>query len=559
MTEAALQAWLKKTYPRENEACEWKGWQRLNHSVSGRAGDDLISYVSALANMQGGALIIGIADKTGAILGILDMHDYTPENLPARLIGNCTNLSSEGLRVDAFYTSDTRKTVWVVHVPAHFPRRPVIAHKKAWQRSGDSLIELTPERMASILQEPITVLDDWSRGLCPGASLADLDPEAIAQARRNFGRKNLHLEADLPGWSDKVFLNKARLCIDGGITRAAIILIGRPESAHYLASAQTQISWILKDKDNVELDYAHFGPPFLLGVDQVFARIRNLKYRYMRGDTIFPEEVDMYDPYVLREALHNAVAHQDYTMSGRIFVVEFPDRLLFVNDGSFIPGSVEAAIERDAPETQSRNPFLAQAMVNLGMIDTIGSGIKKMFLAQRKRFFPMPDYDLSGQKVKVQIHGKVLDLEYARLLARNQDLTLSEIILLDRVQKHKPILDEDARHLRAKGYIEGRKPNYHVSSSVAATTDEKAAYIRNKAFDDDHYKKMIVKLIREFGSANRQDADQLLFDKLSDLLSPQQKRSKVGNLLSALRKAGVIKNIGSAAKPKWVLNDSGKP
>jgi ATP-dependent DNA helicase RecG len=558
MTEAELKAYILQHYPRENEACEWKGFQRLTHDVSSRKGEDVISYVSALANMKGGALVIGIEDQTGNILGIQHAHNYTPENLPHRLTGNCTNLSSEGLWVEEFQTSDTRKTVWVVHVPAHLPRRPVYAHKTAWQRSGDSLIELTPERETAILREPITFIDDWSREICPGATLSDLEPEAIAQARRNFGHKHPHLAEDIDGWSDQVFLNKARMSISGGITRAAIILLGRPESTHYLASAQTQISWILKDKDNVELDYAHFGPPFLLGVEKVFARIRNLKYRYMRGDSIFPEEVDMYDPYVVREALHNAIAHQDYTMSGRIFVVEFPDRLLFVNDGSFIPGSVEAAIERDAPETQSRNPFLAQAMVNLGMIDTIGSGIKKMFLTQRRRFFPMPDYELGDQKVKVQVHGKVLDLEYARLLARNQQLTLPEIILLDRVQKHKSILDEEARILKAKGYIEGRKPHYHVSSSVAQATGKKADYIKNKAFDDEHYKRMIIEFIRQFGSASRQEADQLLFDKLSDLLSPEQKRSKVGNLLSALRMEGIIENIGSTSKPKWVLRDSKK-
>ncbi|MCB9304337.1 MAG: putative DNA binding domain-containing protein [Lewinellaceae bacterium] len=559
MTEEELHTYLMRTYPHENDACEWKGWERLTSQVSGRKGDDVISYVSALANMKGGVLVIGIADKTGNILGVKDLHDYTPENLPYRLIGNCTNLSSEGLWVEEFITSDTQKTVWAVHIPAHLPRRPVYAHKTAWQRSGDSLIPLRPEREAAILQEPITVIEDWSREICEGATLKDLDSKAIELARANYKVKFPHLAQEVDEWSDKVFLDKARLSINGKITRAAIILLGLPESVHYLASAQTQISWILKDKENVELDYAHFEPPFLLNVEKVFAKIRNLKYRYMRGDSIFPEEVDMYDPYVLREALHNAIAHQDYTMSSRIFVVEFPERLLFVNDGSFIPGSVEAAIDRDAPATQSRNPFLAQAMVNLGMIDTIGSGIKRMFMVQRKRFFPMPDYDLENQKVTVQIYGKVIDLEYARLLARNQQLTLSEIILLDRVQKHKLILDEDARHLREKGYIEGRKPHYHVSSSVARVTGKKAAYIKNKAFDDEHYKRMIIEFIKKFGSASRQEADQLLFDKLSDLLSPKQKRSKVGNLLSALRMEGIIENTGSTSKPKWVLRDPKKP
>ena len=558
MTEAELKSYLLTHYPKENAACEWKGWQNLKYEVSGRKSADLISYVSALANMEGGQLVIGIEDGTGNILGIADIHDYTPENLPFRLGGNCTNLSSEGLWVEEFVTDDTSKIVWVVHIPKHLPRRPVYAHKTAWQRSGDSLIELKGEREAAILREPIAVIEDWSREICEGATLSDLDPAAITIARDNYRVKFPHLSEELNSWTDEVFLNKAKLCINGAITRTAVMLLGLPESTHFLGGAQAQISWILKDKDNIELDYAHFGPPFLLNVENVFHKIRNLKYRYMREETIFPEEVDTYDPFVIREALHNCIAHQDYSLAGRVLVIEFPDKLLFINNGVFIPGSVEAAIQRDAPETQSRNPFLAQAMFNLNMIDTIGSGIKRMFLAQRKRFFPMPDYDLANQQVRVQIYGKVLDMEYARLLARNPELSLSDIILLDRVQKGRDIPVHDARRLRTRGYLEGRKPNYHISSTLAKVTGQKADYIKNKAFDDDHYKSMIIEFIRQFDSASRQDVDQLLYDKLSDLLSAKQKRSKVGNLLSALRMEERIENIGTTSKPKWVLRDSKK-
>ena len=92
------------------------------------------------------------------------------------------------------------------------------------------------------------------------------------------------------------------------------------------------------------------------------------------------------------------MAHQDYT----IHVVETPDTLLFTNLGSFIPGSLE-------------NSFFAQAMVNLNMIDTIRSGIKTMFIRQRERNFPMPDYELEeSEKVVVRLIGQVHDENYTR-------------------------------------------------------------------------------------------------------------------------------------------------
>ncbi|MBL7791121.1 MAG: putative DNA binding domain-containing protein [Saprospiraceae bacterium] len=554
MTEAELKSYLLKQYPRENESCEWKAYNSPRYDISGRKGEDVISYVSAFANLEGGHLIIGIADRTGDIIGIGNFHDYTPENLPPRLLGNCTNLSSEGLRLESYQTEDSLKTVWVLHVPKHLPRRPVYAHKTAWQRSGDNLILLRPERERAILSEPLLTIDDWSGEICPDATIDDLSAEAIVRARNNFLKKFPHLVEEAQFWDDITFLNKAKITVRGEITRAALLLIGRPESTHFLFPAQAHITWILKDKDNIELDYAHFGPPFLLNAEEVFRRIRNLKYRYIRDETtLFPEEVDMYDPFVIREALHNCIAHQDYTLAGRIIVVEFADRLVFVNSGRFIPGTIEAAIYSDAPETASRNPFLAHAMFNLNMIDTIGSGIKRMFYAQRKRYFPMPDYIIEPEKVTVAVLGKILDQEYVRLLANNPDISLPEIILLDQVQKKQPISEEGAKLLKQKGYIEGRKPNFHISARVAVITGNKADYIRNRAFDDDHYKKMITDFIAKFGSASRKDIDYLILDKLSDVLNHKQKRSKVGNLLTSLRQEGIISNEGTSAKPKWIL------
>ena len=165
----------------------------------------------------------------------------------------------------------------------------------------------------------------------------------------------------------------------------------------------------------------------ILAVDQVFARIRNLKYRYLPDASLFPTEITQYDPWVIRETPHNCIAHQDYSQGGRINVVEEPESLFFTNLGDFIPGSVEEVIRRDAPPELYRNRFLAEAMVNLNMIDTIGSGIKRMFTKQRQRYFPLPDYDLSEPgRVKVRIIGKLIDEKYTRMLMQRTDLDLMD-------------------------------------------------------------------------------------------------------------------------------------
>jgi ATP-dependent DNA helicase RecG len=246
-------------------------------------------------------------------------------------------------------------------------------------------------------------------------------------------------------------------------------------------------------------------------------------------------------------------SHQDYTKHGRINVVEMDDQLMFTNYGSFIPGSVEKVVKEDAPEEHYRNRFLASAMFNLKMVDTAGGGIKKIFNYQRERFFPMPDYDFSGSKVKVTISGKILDIEYARLLARNRDLKLEEIMMLDKVQKRHELTEFEEKYLKGKKLIEGRKPNYYIGIKVAQKTGQKAAYSKNRAFDKSYYLDLIEKSIREHKSLERGDIDELLWKKLPDWMDDKQKKIKINNLLSEMRKKNRIVNEGTDTKSKWVL------
>jgi ATP-dependent DNA helicase RecG len=300
-------------------------------------------------------------------------------------------------------------------------------------------------------------------------------------------------------------------------------------------------------------------PPFILAVDRVFTKIRNNTYRYLPNATLFPVEITQYDPWVIREVLHNSIAHQDYTQGGHINVVEEPDSLLFTNLGAFLPGSVEEVIRRDSPPELYQNRLLAEAMVQFNMIDTIGSGIKRMFMKQRDRFFPLPDYDLSeAGRVKVRILGKILDEQYTRALIEKTDLDLWDVIALDKVQKRKSLTDEELNLLKGKRLIEGRRPNLYVSAAVAAATETKADYIRKRAFDKQHYLKMVQEYLVKFGTATRADFDKLMLDKISDALSQTQKRNFVTNLLQEMRRKKMIRPVkGKRGKgAQWELYKS---
>jgi len=397
---------------------------------------------------------------------------------------------------------------------------------------------------------------DWSAGICERAALADLDPEALVKARNQFKIKHPGQSEEVGAWDDGTFLNKAKLTIHGAVTNTAVLLLGKPESATLLAPAVAKISWFLKDARNQDLDYEHFGPPFIVQVDRVLLKIRNLTLRTLPSGTLFPQEITQYDPWVIREALHNCIAHQDYGLRGRINVVERPNSILLTNVGSFLPGDVDKVIHQDAPQEIYRNPFLADAMVNLNMIDTQGGGIKRMFRLQIERFFPLPDYDLSDpDRVAVTVLGEILDEQYSRMLMERSGLELWQVMLLDKVQKRLQITKEEHNRLKAEGLVEGRYPNLIIAAHVARITGHEARHTLDKGFDKRWYLDLMFKMIQEHGPVSRGRIDELLLEKLPEVLTEKQKKNRVHNLISELSGNGAIRNIGSKRRSRWVIAD----
>ncbi|MBI3882651.1 MAG: putative DNA binding domain-containing protein [Sphingobacteriales bacterium] len=257
MTEKELQNYLKEHFPQENEKCEWKEFKSLKHSISAKDGEDVISYISAIANMNGGCLVIGIEDMTLSIIGIKDTHTYDTSNIKLKILTDCSNLSSEGFHVQEFITTDTNKRVWIFHIPKHPYRLPVYAHKKMWQRIEDSLVEMTPARLSSILEE-VRVTEDWTAVIIPDANIDDIDPVAIEKARFVFLKRNPKYSDELKNWTNAKFLDKAKLTIKGKITRSCLILLGKEESEHFLGSF-VKIRWNLKTINNEDKDFEIFS------------------------------------------------------------------------------------------------------------------------------------------------------------------------------------------------------------------------------------------------------------------------------------------------------------
>ena len=535
----------------ENEVVEFKEASN-NYSFN-----DIGKYFSALgneANIRGkneAWLIFGITNKK-EVLGTNYRNQGSLQSLKREIL----NGTNERLTFLEIYTlTISKKRIIVFQIPPAIRGIPTTWNGAAYAREHESVCPL-PMNKVDLIRSQIGM--DWSKEVVDEATFDDLDKEAVKKAIELFSKKQSNKKSAqeiLEKLSPIDVLNKAGLTIKGKITRTALLLLGKSEASHYFDGFIPRITWTLYNANNTVKAYEHFDMPMLLAVDKAYAKIRNVKYRYIAArQTLFPDEVNQYEPELIKEIINNCIAHQDYRLRGKINIEEFEDKLVFINEGAFIPETIEKALEPGYKPPYYRNVFLCNAMANMYMIDTNSMGIPMIYQIQRNKYFPLPTYDLNTiNRVKVTVFGKILDKNYTQLLYSNAELDIQTVFLLDKVQKKEIISKEQFKILKKDGLVEGRYPNIFVSFKIANIVDQKANYIRNKGLDDDICKQLIIKALQTLGEASKQDLMKVLNKALPEILSDAQKSKKVSNLLQNLKAQNIITISGSNRYAKWKL------
>lgn len=527
--------------------------------------DKIGRYFSALSNeanlkhQQYGWLIFGVSEKNKIKHLVGTSYKQGDSSILERFKYEISRDTTNGMTfyeiVEIYPVADGKEyRVLMFKVPAAATGIPTDWRTNYYERSGESLVPLKQYKIDAIRSQE---RKDWSKQVVENATIEHLDKTAIALAREKYKEKmnQDHISKEVDEMSDEQFLSKVKLLIGGKVTNAGMVLLGASDYDYLLASAPS-IMWRLYGADGVDKDYEIFKIPFINVVDKVFAKVRNLTYRYMPNQmTLFPMETEQYNSWLIRELLNNCIAHTNYQLGGRIYVNEFEDKIKFTNPGDFIPQKIENVLEVSYNPPFYRNQLLAESMVAFHMIDTATLGIRRAYNIQKAKYFPMPDYNFStGTQVEVTVYGKTLDDNYMHILYEHQDLDLQTVFLLDRVQKGLPIDKEDAEKLRVAKLVEGRITSLFLSASAAKSIDDGASYIKNKGFDDKYYKDLVVEYLRQYTTAKKKDIRKLLWEKLPDALSDTQKENKIRNLLTSMKKAGVIDTDSeNQQKSNWIL------
>ena len=538
----------------ENEVVEFKIGNKNTSS------NDIGRYFSALANeanlrgLDHAWLVFGVDNKTHGTPG----SEYPCDANSLNKSGGLKSQIAEGTGIGMCFADihilprGAGSNIIFFEIPAAPQGMPVPWQRHYYARAGENVIGLGIEKIEKIRSQNRSV--DWSAQVVDGATAADLDPEALKLARRQFTDKHANVAVeDVSGWSYEAFLERLRLGRHGKLTRAALLLLGKADAAADLLSPYSpQIVWKLVGEETAN---DIFYPPFLLATTALYSRIRNVQVRVLPENQMLTTEVPKYNQKSVLEALNNCIAHQDYTRGERIVVTERVDRLTFWNGGSFFEGAPEEYVSGSKTPRRYRNTLLSTAMRELNMIDTMGYGIHSIYVGQAKRYFPLPDYVTTEDSVEMTMYGRVVDVAYSTLLIRKGgDIRLDDVFLLDRVQKGYPIAPDAVRHLKSEGLIEGRVPHIHVSAKIALMTGKEADYIKNKQKPSKHYHSLILDYLENFRSATREKINELLMDEIRGGYSREQKLVKISNILSYLRINDKIRNVGSKHDPIWVLS-----
>lgn len=542
---------LVSLYARENRFLEFKS--------NSQEADRLGKYISALSNgaclehKECAYLFFGVEDGTLKVVGTtFSIHKEKVGSQSLELYLRQYVTPKIDFKIEEFhYNGDESLPITMFIIPAAV-EEPTCYKSEPYVRVDSHVTSLKEysDWMRSIYNSRI----DWTSQIVADAGIADLDEQAIAKARRGFKERFPDKASDVDSWDDLTFLDKAKITIGGKVTRSALLLLGKEESTHRLNHI-SQIVWRLNSGEEQAADI--FSIPFLLSTDKVLAKIRNYRFKIYPSNSLIPAEVWKYDTKTILEALHNCIAHQDYARNSRIVVTEERDCLKFANAGTFFDGNYKDYIQGNRTPVRYRNQFLVQAMVNLKMIDTQGFGIHSMFLSQKNRYLPMPDYDGSSEdSVELRIPGNVIDENYSKMLLENTAISLEQAVLLDTLQKHKPLTDEALKMLKKEQLIEGRGKNVFISKYVAKATDAQTEYSKAKGLSNVNYKNIILDHLKDHGQLSKKKLLEMLMPHLPNSITDEQKKYKVENLLSSMRRDGVV--VCKSNKWELVRDPSGK-
>jgi len=322
----------------------------------------------SFANTDGGQLIIGVADDR-AITGVAD-PDRVARDIDNVAANNCEppiTVIQEVLDVPRDDEPSAADHVVVVNV-AKGDMRPYRTNQGLYYvRTTSGCRQASREELLRLFQATQSLYYDETP--LPRAGKTDIDFDAVDRCLETTGQAGLKddIERLLVNWG---------LVSGGHPTIAGMLLFGR-DPQRFLPFAQINAARFPgSDSANDPSDRKDLAGRLLDVIDQA-ARFLDLHLR-------MPHEIRGFEPEpkpelpkeALREAIVNAVAHRDYTISGPIRLFIFDDRVEVHTPGK-PPNTVTEGAMRAGVHVV-RNPRIYARLSDAGLVTRAGTGVRRM-------------------------------------------------------------------------------------------------------------------------------------------------------------------------------------
>lgn len=390
-----------------------------------------LGYVVAFANEGGGTLVLGMADKLP--------HEVVGTDFAQGKVGDLEDevFARLGIRIRIDEVFENGLRVLVSHIPSRPVGKMLKFEGVPLMRVGESLRNMSDEEMFAILseQEP-----DFSAKICEGLKIADLDELAIKAMKESYALKQKN-----PGFiqlSTEQVLSDLRLLEHDRLNYAALILLGKKEIIREKLPQCKTIWEFRATESQIHHDAREvIEDPLFLAITQMWRLINqptlNKKYPIQVGAYIF----DLFDfnEAVIREAVLNAEAHRDYSITSEVVIKQYPAKIIITNPGGFPKGvTIENLL---TVSSTPRSRLMTEILEKTGLVERSGQGVDKIFSITLSEGKAEPDYsDSNMYQVSLVLRSEIIDKAFHIFISQYQNsdrepkLGVEQIITLCKIR-----------------------------------------------------------------------------------------------------------------------------
>lgn len=478
----------------------------------------ILGYVVALANANGGYLVLGMEDAFP--------HKVVGTSQCENALGKLENEIYKALQipVDAYELFDEQNNrVVVVEIPRHPVGKALRFEDVPLWRSGEELIPMPDKVLFSILQETDP---DYSQAICEGVTIDDLDKEAIDILKEKYARKQNN--PTFTSLSDRQALSDLKLIEGNKVTNAAVLLVGKAEIIQQnFPQAKVQHEFRTTEGQERFDKRLSFVAPFYILIDQLWKAVndRNGSVPVQEGAYMF--DIPFFNEEVIREVINNAFAHRDYRLASEIVIKQYPTKLSVISPGGFPIGVTLENIL--TVSSTPRNRLLADVLAATGIVERSGQGMDIIFRLTLSEGKQTPDYSKTNDyQVTAILSATVKDPGFALFiksiqqeLPENQKLSVFDVLTFCAIREGKQPKDKEiAKRLYSMGYLEKRGKTsairYILPRRYYELTGNQSEYSELTDWDDEQIWSVLFRYLKKYGTAKKTDIAKLIGQHISD-------------------------------------------